>query len=75
MIFRAHCCIAFHARKPVSLPCDYFFVPNVPHGGATLWGQLHSCSIESKTKPVEKSINLDFEHKGQQDLINMIPRM
>lgn len=54
MIFRAHCCIAFHARKPVSLPCDYFFVPNVPHGGATLWGQLHSCSIESKTKPVEK---------------------
>lgn len=56
MIFRAHCCIAFHARKTVSLPCDYFFVPNVPHGGATLCGQLHSCSIESKTKPVKKKV-------------------
>lgn len=56
MIFRAHCCIAFHARKTVSLPCNYFFVPNVPHGGATLCGQLHSCSIESKTKPVKKKV-------------------
>lgn len=34
-------------------------------------------AVASNQKPNlwKKSINLDFEHKGQQDLINMIPRM